>query len=144
MCATYQVKGEIVDLVECLAADVTLECFLVVVRQFVIFVVALLVESFATILALVRLVSGMDSDMGVEGRAPVECLAAKLTLVWLLRGVDDLVPAQGRGLSESFSANLADKWPGPGVNRHVSGEVVVGVEHLAALRTGECFARLLL
>ena len=134
---SYQMKGEIVNLMEGLPADLTLEGLLIVVRQLVVFVVALLVEALAAKFALVRLVAGVDAHVGVQRGAPIEGLAAVDALMRFLRRVDDLVAAKGGRLAKALSADLADEGPGAGVHRHVSRQVVVGVEDLAALRTGE-------
>lgn len=57
--------------------------------------------------------------------------------MWLFARMDNLVPAKSARLPETLSADLADKRTSPSVNGHVSCEVVVGVEHFAALLTGE-------
>lgn len=44
--------------------------------------------------------------------------------------VDDLVSAQSAGLSESFAAYFANEGSRPGVDRHVSGQVVMSVKNL--------------
>ena len=40
------------------------------------------------------------------------------------------MPAESAGLAEAFSAHLAHEGPGPGVHRHVPGQVVVRVKNL--------------
>lgn len=131
------VEGQIVDLMERLVADVALVGLFAAMRQFVILVVPLLVEAFAADVADERLVVVVYAPVGVQGRAAVESFVTGRTFVRLLRRVDDLVPAQGARLAKTFSADLADEWPGACVNRHVSGQVVVRVEHLPALPAGE-------
>lgn len=49
--------------------------------------------------------------------------------------VDDLVPAQRARLPKPFPAHLADEGPGPGVHRHVSGQVVMCVKDLNDAKT---------
>lgn len=137
---TYQVKGEIVDLVEGLSADVALEGLLIVVRQFVVLVVALLVEALAAELALIRFVACMNAHVRVEGAAAVEGLAAVGALVRLLRRVDDLVAAEGGRLPKALSADLAHEGTCSSVHGHVPRQVVVGVEDLAALAAAEALA----
>lgn len=44
--------------------------------------------------------------------------------------VDDLVSAQRAGLPESFPAHFTHEGPGPGVHRHVSGQIVMRVKNL--------------
>ena len=61
------VKCKIVHLMEGLATDVTLEWFFAGVCESVIFVVAFLVESFAANIADERLVSGVNSDVSIQG-----------------------------------------------------------------------------
>ena len=79
---------------ECLVADVAFISLLPRVRQTVVLVVPLLVETLPAELAHPGLVAVVDPHVGVEGGAPVEGLATGHALVWLLVGVDDLVPAQ--------------------------------------------------
>lgn len=54
------------------------------------------------------------------------------------RRMDDLVPAERRGLAESFTANFTNERSSTGVNWHMSGEVIVCIEHFTTLRTGKC------
>ena len=61
------VKGEIVDLMERLVADVALVRLFTAVRQLVILVVAFLMEPLAAILAHERLVIGVDTSVRVQG-----------------------------------------------------------------------------
>lgn len=53
--------------------------------------------------------------------------------------MNDFVAAEGGRLSESFSADFANKGTGTGVHGHVTGEIVVRVEDLAAFGTCESF-----
>lgn len=131
------VEREVVDLVEGLVADAALVRLLPAVRQAVVLVVAFLVEALATELADEGLVPCVDPGVGVQGRGPVERFATSQTLVWLLRGVYDLVSAQCGRLPEPLATYFTDERPGAGVYWHVSGEVVVGVEHFAAVSAGE-------
>ena len=131
------VEGEVVDLMEGLVADDALVGLFDAVRQFVVLVVALLVEALAAVLAHKRLESGVDPDVRVEGGGSVKSLAARGAFVRLFRRVDDLVPAQGGRLAESFPAHFAHKRTGARVDGHVPRQVVVGVEDFAAVRTGE-------
>jgi hypothetical protein len=88
---SVHVKCQIVDLVERLVTDRALVLLFGAVGQFVVFVVTLLVKSFPTKLANVRLVSEVDPHVCVEGGAPVERLGALVTFVRFIRGVDDFV-----------------------------------------------------
>ena len=65
-------------------ANAALECLLTRVGQSVVFVVAFLVESFAAELADERLVTHVDSHVGVEGRAPIEGFSTVVAFVRLL------------------------------------------------------------
>lgn len=114
------VEGEIVDLMECLVADDALVGLFDAVRQFVVLVVALLVESLAAVLADERFESGVNADVRVERRRAVKGFAARRALVRLLGRVDDLVAAQRRRLPESFAADFADERTGARVDGHVS------------------------
>lgn len=131
------VKRKIVDLMERLVAYAALVRFLAAVRQLVILVVPLLVETFPAELADERLEVGVYTPMGVQGGASVERFPACRTFVRFVLRVYDLVPAEGAGLTESLAADFADERTCAGVHGHVSGQVVVGVEHLAAFRAGE-------
>ena len=97
---------------KCLVADVALKRLLARVRESVVLVVSLLVESLAAELADPRPVALVDPHVGVEGRTTVERLAAGSALVGLLVSVDDLVAAEGRGLTETLAANLAHERTG--------------------------------
>ena len=66
LCPTYQMKCQVVDLMERFATNVTLERLFVVVCQLVILVVSFLMESFATEFTLVWLVTSMDAHMGIQ------------------------------------------------------------------------------
>ena len=91
---------------ECLVAHIALVSLLSAVGQSVVLVVALLVETLSTELALERLEPVVYPHVCVQGRTPVKGLSTHLTFVWLLIGVDYLVPAQGRSLPKAFSTNL--------------------------------------
>jgi len=69
----------------------TLVLLLRAVRKFVVLVVTLLMESFATMFTRVRFVVHMDSHMGIQCRTAVECLTTGLTFVRFIRGVNDLM-----------------------------------------------------
>jgi len=103
------VEGQVVDLVEGLAAHITFVSLLARVRQAVVLVVALLVEALAAKLADPRLVALMDAHVRVQRGAAVEGLAANLTLVRLLVRVDDFVAAEGGRLAETLSTNFANE-----------------------------------
>lgn len=58
--------------------------------------------------------------------------------------VDDFVSAQRAGLPESFAAHFTHEGPGPGVHRHVSGQIVMCVKNLRRTKTtAETVERLL-
>lgn len=133
------VEGEIVDLVEGFGAHAALVRLFAAVRQLVVLVVALLVETFSAVLADEGFVPSVDAGVGVQRGGAVERFAARVTLVGLLRRVDDLVTTQRRRLAKTFSADLADERSSSCVNRHVTCQVVVSVENLAALAAFEAF-----
>lgn len=114
-------KGQVVDLVKGLVAHVTLILLLAAVCQFVILVVAPLMESLTAEFTDERFITLVNAHVCVESRASVERLAACITLVRFLRCVDDLVAAQGTSLSKALPAHLAYEWSGPRMHRHVSG-----------------------
>lgn len=58
-----------------------------------------------------------------------ECLSADVRAAPHLR-VDDLMPAERAGLSEALAAHFAHKGPGPGVHRHVSGQIIMCIKYL--------------
>ena len=76
-------------------ADIALVRLLSTVGQSVVLVVALLVETLSTELALERLVPVVYPHVCVQGGTPVEGFSTHLTFVRFLIGVDYLVPAQG-------------------------------------------------
>jgi len=131
------VEGQIVDLVKRLVTDVALVCLFAAVRELVILVVTLLVKTFAAELADKWLEIGVYARMSVQGGATVESLAAGHAFVRLLGCVDDLMPAEGARLPEALATDLANEWPCTRVHRHVSRQIVVRVEHLAALGTSK-------
>ena len=102
-----------------------------------VFVVTFLVEALATELAYPRLVPLVDAHVGIEGGAPVKGLVACGTFMGFFRSVDDLVPTKGARLTEPLSANLADERPRPRVDGHVTGQVIMCIEHLATLGASE-------
>lgn len=136
---SMHVKGQIVDLMERLVADVALIGLFATVRQLVILVVPLLMEPLAAVLADERLVIGVDAPVGVQCRASVKSFAACRTFVRLLRCVDDLVPAQGARLAKALATDLADERSSSRVNWHVSSQIIMCVEHLPTFGTGERF-----
>lgn len=127
------VECEVVDLMECLVAYDAFVGLFDAVRQFVVLVVALLVESFAAMFADERLESGVNAHMSVERRGSVERLAASRTFVRLFGRVDYLVAAQSRRLAETFAADFANERTSSRVHRHVTCQVVMGVENFAAV-----------
>ena len=78
------VEGEVVDLMEGLVADDALVGLFDAVRQFVVLVVALLVEALAAKLTHIRTVAHVDPHVSVQGGAAVEGLTAGAALVRLL------------------------------------------------------------
>lgn len=78
-------------------------------RQSVVLVVPLLMESFPAELADPGPIALVYSHVGVECGAAVERLATSAALVGLIVRVNDLMTAQGRSLPEPFSADLANK-----------------------------------
>ena len=62
------VERQVVDLMERFVADATFVLFISRMREFVVLVVALLVEPFAAVFADERLVSLVDAHVGVESR----------------------------------------------------------------------------
>lgn len=131
------VEGEVVDLVEGLVADGTPELLLLRVRQLMVLVVSLLVESLAALFAGEGFETVVDSQVSVERRRSIEGLSTRLALMWLLRCVDDLVSTEGTRLPESFIADLTDERTSPRMHRHVSRQIVVRVERFSTLRTDE-------
>lgn len=131
------VKGEIVDLMKRLVADGTLVGLISAVRQLVVFVVSLLMKALSTVFANVRFVTGVDTSMGVQCRRAVKRLSTRLTFMWFLRRVDDLVSTQSGRLTESFATDFADERTCTGVDWHMAGEIVMGIEHFTTLRASK-------
>lgn len=131
------VESKVVDLVEGLIANGALERFLSAVGEFVIFVISLLVKAFPTVLTDKGFVPIVDPDMSVQSGAPIKRFSTGLTLVRFLGGVDDFMATEGGGLSKPFAANFANEGPCSGVNGHVSGQVVMSIEHFPTFQAGE-------
>lgn len=118
-------------------ANVALVRFLAAMRELVIFVVTLLMKALAAKLADKRLEIGMYACVGIKSGTTIEGLAACHALVRLFSGVDDLVSTESARLTETFAANLADKWPSARVHWHVSRQIIMCIEHLAAFWASE-------
>lgn len=73
--------------------------------------------------------------MGVQCGTSVKCLATGFAFVRLLARVDYLVTTQSAGLPEALAAYFADEWSGSSMHWHVSGQVVMGIEHLTTFTT---------
>jgi hypothetical protein len=86
-------KRQIVDLVESLVADCTFILLLAGVGEFMVLVVAFLVEPLPAEFADVGFVAQVDSHVCVERTAAVKRFAAGLAFVRFFRCVDDFVPA---------------------------------------------------
>ena len=106
-----------------------------------IFVVAFLVESLSTNIADERLVTGVNSDVSVQGGRPVERFSTNVAFVQLFFGVDDFVPTQRAGLSEALATDLTLEGTRSGMHRHVPGQIIMRIEHFTADFTGKCFGR---
>ena len=130
-----------VHLVERLVANIALVSLLSAVGKSVVLVVALLMKTLSTELALEWLVPIVYPHVGVQGGTPVEGLSTHLTFVRLLVGVDYLVPAQGRRLPEAFSTNLSNKKI---ISRNLSHQnsKTLQTKGLAPVCTGMCLVRL--
>lgn len=57
--------------------------------------------------------------------------------MWLFGRMDDLMSTQGACLTETFPADLTDEGSRPGMDRHVPGQIVVGVEDFPTLQARE-------
>lgn len=77
-------EGEIVHLVKGLVADVALVSLVATVCQFMVFIIAFLVESFATEFANKWFVASMNSSVRIEGGRTIESLSACVAFVGLL------------------------------------------------------------
>lgn len=107
-------------LVERLVAHGTLVRLFHAVRELVVLVVALLVESLAAVLASVRLVTRVYPRVRVERRTSVESLAANGARVRFLLGVYDLVPAQRGRLPETLAAHLRPNQKPSGYDNNIN------------------------
>lgn len=114
------VKRQIVDLVKGFVANDALVGLFDRMSQFVILVVAFLMESFAAMFANERFETGVNSDVRVQRRRSVERFAASRTFVRFFGRVDDFVTTQRRRLTETFAANFANERPGARVHGHVT------------------------
>jgi hypothetical protein len=86
-------EGQVVHLMECLLADVTLVCLLTRMRESVVFIVALLVEALSAEFTSVWPVRLMYPRVGTKSRAPVVGFSTSSAFVWFFRRVYNLVPA---------------------------------------------------
>lgn len=103
-----------------LGAERALELFSAGVCEFVVLIVALLVETLSTVLANPWLIVLMDPHVSIERRRAIERFSAQLTNVRFLRRVNDFMSAKSRRLTEPFTAHFAYKWPNSGVNWHMT------------------------
>lgn len=133
------VERQIVDLMKRLVTNVALVGLLPTVGQLMVFVITLLMKTLPTKLTHKWFIVGVNPGVSIQGGASVEGFSTGLTFVWFFGSVDDLVPAEGARLTKSLSTNFADERPRPGVNWHVSREVVVSIEDLPTLGTCEGF-----
>lgn len=133
------VESQVVDLVEGLVADRALVLLFPAMCQLVVLVVSFLVEAFPAELADKRFVPCVDPHVSVERRTSVEGFPTLVAFVRLFLCVDDLVSAQRAGLPKSFPAHFTHEGPGPGVHRHVSGQVVMRIKNLSTHFAGEIF-----
>ena len=78
------VEGEVIDLMERFVTYRALKLFLAGVSEFMVLVVAFLMEALAAELTHIRFVAEVDAHVRVESAASVECLATGLTLVRFL------------------------------------------------------------
>lgn len=88
---------------------VTLICLFHAVRELMVLVIALLVESLTTVFARIWLITGVYPCVRVQRRASIERFAANRTRVRFFFCVYDLVSAERRRLPETFSTYLLDK-----------------------------------
>lgn len=93
------------------------------------------VERLAAVVAFVRFFLPREKDILTDSASADEnsgCFTwngAGCTRRAYLR-VDDFVSAESAGLAEAFPAHFTHEGSGPGVHRHVSGQVVVRVKNL--------------
>ena len=52
--------------------------------------------------------------------------------------------AQRAGLTETFPAHFTHEGPGPGVHRHVSGQIVMGVKNLPEIMKRDLLLRIII
>lgn len=103
-----------------LGAERALELFSAGMREFVVLIVSLLMETLPAVFTNPWLIVLMDPHVSIKRRRAVKRLTAQLTNVWFLRRVNDFMPAKSRRLTEPFTAHFAYKWPNSGVNWHVT------------------------
>lgn len=134
---SVHVESQIVDLVKRLVTNVALVRLLAAVCELVILVIALLMKTLATELADKRLKISMYARVSVKSRTTIEGLATRHAFVRFFGGVDDFVSAKCARLTETLAANFTDEWPGARVHWHVSSQIIMRIEHFAALRASE-------
>lgn len=105
---------------KCLGAERALEFFSAGVREFVVLIVSLLVETLSTVLTNPWLIVLMDSHVSIERRRAVKRFSTQLTNVRFLRRMNDFMSAKSRRLTEPFTTYFAYKWPNSGMNWHVT------------------------
>ena len=115
---------------ERLVAHDTLVGLFDAVRQLVIFVIALLMETFAAEFTDERFKSGVNANVRIERRTSVESFTTRVALMWLVLRVDDFMTTQGGRLAKTFAAYFAYERPRSRVNWHVPCEIVVRIEYL--------------
>ena len=75
-------KGKVINLMERLVTDIAFDSFLSAVGKFMIFIISLLMEAFATDFANKGFVTVMNANVSVERGATIESFPTCLTFVW--------------------------------------------------------------
>lgn len=106
---------------ESLIANVALVGLFPAVGEFVVFVVAFLMETFATELANKWFIAGMYASVCIEGRGAIESFTTGLAFVGFFGSVYDFMTTQRGRLSETFATDFAHKGTGSSMHWHMSG-----------------------
>lgn len=79
------------------------------------------------------LVTGVDTHMSVQCRASIESFQTNCAFMRLLLGMYNLVPTQSARLAEPFATNFTHKRTHASMYWHMSCQIVMSVETLAAI-----------